>query len=181
MIQTSFHLEFQSEYSNLVISESYFLFSGCCERRLITLFRANLKLVFCTSCSKPLTCSANGHLLRYILTFLKFQRQLRLQHGEGCSQSLYRVIGVSQTMIFVSRFCEVIDAPSDLPSREASDRFYRPRYVPGNATGLKSLAVLVDLSGYFSARDVFGMCYSDYHHLMTNPDIRLRGLPTSDK
>ena len=139
-----------------------------------------MKLVFCTLCSKPLTCAANAHLLRYVLTFLKFQRQLRLEHGDGCSQSLYRVLGEAQTMIFISRFCEVIDAPSDLPSREASDRFYRPRVVPSNATGLKSLAVLVDLSGYFSARDIFGMSYSEYYKIMTNSDIRLRSLPTSD-
>ena len=136
--------------------------------------------MFCTSCSKPLTCPANAHILRYVLTFLKFQRQLRLQHGEGCSQSLYRVIGVTPTMAFVSRFCEVIDAPSDVPPREASDRYYRPRIVPGNSTGLRSLAVLVDLTGYFSARDIFGMSYYEYHKLMTNPDVRLRELPTSD-
>ena len=83
-------------------------------------------------------------------------------------------------MTFLGKFCEVIDAPSDAPTREASDRYYKPRIVPSNSTGLKSLAILVDLSGYFSAKDVFGMSYYDYHKLATNPDVRLRSLPTSD-
>ena len=139
-----------------------------------------MRLVLCTNCTKPLKCAGNAHVLRFILTFLKFQRELRLQHGDRCGRALYRVIGQPQTMIFIGRFCEVIDAPSDLPPREASDRFYRPRFVPGNSTGLRSLAVLTDLSGYFSARDVFGMSYSEFHKLATNPDVRLRNLPTSD-
>ena len=157
-----------------------FNFRDSCERRLINSFRGNMKLVFCTSCTAPLTCKANGHVLRCVLTFLKFQRTLRLEHGPRCGRALYHFLGQSQTMTFLGRFCEIIDAPSDLPSFEASDRFYKPRHVPDNSTGLRSLAVLIDLSGYFSARDIFGMSYSEYHRLMSNPDVRLRTLPTSD-
>ena len=148
---------------------------------MITNFRKNMKFSFCVSCSDYLNCAANAHTLRYVLTVLKHMRYMRLNHGVGASQCLYRIIGQPLTMVFMEKLCDVIDAPSDVTPSESSDRFFRSKIVPNGHTGLKDLFLFSDLHFYFSAYDLFGMSYSAFYDHSTNSDIRLRALPTSDK
>ena len=157
-----------------------FLFRGTCELRMISSFRLNLRLSLCLDCSDPLKCLGNAHTLRYILTVLKYMRQMRLTFGPGAAQSLYRIIGHPLTMTFINRFCQVTDAPSDATPYDIRDRFYRPRIIPSSETGLRDLTLRSDLNIVFCATDVFGMPYSKYVERMNNPDVRLRTLKMSD-
>lgn len=147
---------------------------------MITSFRKNMKLSLCTTCSDFLNCAANAHTLRYLLTVLKHMRMMRLTHGVGASQCLYKIVGQPLTMTFMEKFCEVIDAPSEVTGPESHDRFFRSRVTPTGRTGLKDLFLFVDLQFYFTAQDLFGMPYSAFYAHITNSDIRLRALPTSD-
>ena len=147
---------------------------------MIVGFRSNMKLSLCTTCSDFLHCAANAHTLRYILTVLKHMRFMRLNHGAGASQCLYKIIGQPLTMTFMEKFCEVIDTPSEVARSESTDRFFRSRVTPSGQTGLKNLFLFTDLQFYFSAYDLFGMSFSAFHAHVNNSDIRLRSLPTSD-
>lgn len=94
---------------------------------MIASFRQNMKLSLCTTCSDYLSCKANAHTLRYILTVLKHMRHMGLTYGAGASQCLYKIIGQPLTMVFMGKFCEVIDAPSEVALFESTDRFFRSR------------------------------------------------------
>ena len=107
-------------------------------------------------------------------------RQMRLVHGPRAAQSLYRVIGQPLALTFMSKFCTVIDAPSDAPQCDKSDRFFRPSVIPDTRTGLKDLSVLSDLNIIFTCKDLFGMDYSSFYARRNNSDVRCRDLPTSD-
>ena len=144
-----------------MLNDSY-KFRNSCEWRLITGYRSNLKLVLCTTCVRPLTCSGNGHVLRILLVILKYLREARLMFGSLCSQSLYRIIGQTLTETFLENFCQSVDAPSDCDRADVGDHFFKPMMSPPVATGLKDLSVFANLNIVFTGRDLFGMSYLEY-------------------
>ena len=146
---------------------------------LIQSFRNSLQMSLCTTCDAPLTCRANAHVLRYILLTIKYLRAMRLQFGYNCSQPLYRIIGQSLTVTFLTKFCDRVERPSEFYSLERSDYFFKSKVTP-SAYVLKDLRLLVDPVCVFSGYDLFGMTYSDFKRHQESSDIRTRDLPHND-
>lgn len=146
---------------------------------LIQSFRSSLQLSLCTACDAPLTCRANAHVLRYIMLTLKYLRAMRLQFGYSCSQPLYRIIGQSLTVTFLTKFCERVERPSEFYNLERSDFFFKSKVSPSSHV-LKDLRLLIDPVCVFSGYDLFGMTYSDFKRRQESSDIRARDLQHCD-
>ena len=166
-------------FSSRNFGDKFSFFRGSCELALIQSFRSSLCLSLCTTCDAPLSCRANAHVLRYILLNIKYLRAMRLQFGYSCSQPLYRIIGQSLTVTFLTRFCERVERPSETYGLEQSDYFFRSKVRPSHLI-LKDLRLVVDPICVFSGYDLFGMTYPEFRRRSDSPDIRSRDLPTRD-
>ena len=146
---------------------------------LIKSFRTSLQMSLCTTCDAPLSCRANAHVLRYILLTIKYLRAMRLQFGYNCSQPLYRIIGQSLTVTFLTKFCVRVERPAEFYSLERSDYFFKSKVTPSSSI-LKDLRLLVDPVCVFSGYDLFGMSYPEFKLRSESSDIRTRDLPHRD-
>ena len=128
-------------------------------------------------CPSDLSCKCSRAQIHYVDSEVSSSHATSIRYS--CSQPLYRIIGQSLTVTFLTKFCERVERPSEFYPLERSDFFFKAKVSPSSNI-LKDLRLIVDPVCVFSGYDLFGMTYSDFKRRQESSDIRTRDLAHRD-